>query len=524
MSRNTLGNSLVRLILMLGFMIAGMHIQTALADNQPPSIVNGIYATALSENSVRISWNKPWDDQGIKGYDIYRDTSYYNTVYETQMIDNGVAAGTAYNYQIVAFDFSNNYSSQSAIATVHTKGTAPLPPAPENAPSGTGNNAGSDRPLRPHGLWNQIIHGNSLRLYWTEPQSSTRITGYNIFRDGDYLTWVPGTSFTEDWVDWGRNYTYTVVAIDDIGSFSDPSDPHIANTYPQAGNNDSTGVSAPASPAPAPQPQSPQQPVVTQSQSSGSPPDSSRLTNDGVMHGARLVFAEEFQGYSLDTNKWNSSYRWGANWIINNERQYYVDHINKPYFGYNPFEFDGEHLTISAIRTPDWLRDAAINQPYLSGALTTFNKFSMKYGFIEMRAKLPRGRGLWSAFWLLHQNDNDQRPEIDVVEYLGHQPDLIYNTYHWHEGWNGRSIPSIETWGPDYSQDFHVYGVRWEPGLLEWYVDGEKRASLPDANVSWEDMYLLVNLAVGGWWPGDPDWATEFPARLTIDYIRAWQR
>ena len=106
----------------------------------------------------------------------------------------------------------------------------------------------------------------------------------------------------------------------------------------------------------------------------------------------------------------------------------------------------------------------------------------------------------------------------------GLTPDLIYNTYHWHEGWNGRSIPSIETYGPDYSQDFHVYAVRWEPGLIEWYVDGEKRATLPDANVSWEDMYLLVNLAVGGWWPGDPDSATDFPASYTIDYIRAWQR
>jgi len=236
------------------------------------------------------------------------------------------------------------------------------------------------------------------------------------------------------------------------------------------------------------------------------------------------VFSEEFTGYSLDTSKWNSSYRWSPDLVINGERQYYVDRINNPDFGHSPFEFDGDHLTISAIRTPDHLLAKSNWQPYLSGALTTYNKFKMRYGYVEMRAKLPKGRGLWSAFWLLHQNENDRRPEIDVVEYIGQQPNTVFNTYHYYEGWNLRSTPSFEANDTDYSQDFHTYGMRWEPGRITWYVDGQVKNTFSDGNVAWEDMYLLVNLAVGGWWPGDPDWSTPFPASYKIDYIRAYQQ
>jgi len=240
--------------------------------------------------------------------------------------------------------------------------------------------------------------------------------------------------------------------------------------------------------------------------------------------GYRKVFSDEFTGNSIDQSKWNSRYRWGPGWTINGEQQYYIDRINNPDFGHSPFEFDGNHLTITAIKTPEHLRSSANWKKYLSGALTTHNKFKMKYGYVEMRAKLPKGRGLWSAFWLLHQNDNDRRPEIDVVEYIGHDERKVYNTYHYYEGSRLRSTPSYEAWGPDYSQNFHTYGVKWEPGKITWYVDGRERNSFQNGNVAWEDMYLLVNLAVGGWWPGNPDGNTRFPARFTIDYIRAYQK
>ena len=100
----------------------------------------------------------------------------------------------------------------------------------------------------------------------------------------------------------------------------------------------------------------------------------------------------------------------------------------------------------------------------------------------------------------------------------------MYQTYHWVDNWQARRTPSLEAHGPDYSQDFHTYSVLWEPGLIVWYVDGVERNRFSDGNVSNEEMYLLVNLAVGGWWPGNPDGSTRFPATMAVDYIRAYQR
>jgi len=148
----------------------------------------------------------------------------------------------------------------------------------------------------------------------------------------------------------------------------------------------------------------------------------------------------------------------------------------------------------------------------------------MKYGYVEIRAKLPKGKGLWPAFWMLHNYDHDRRPEIDIVEYIGDKPNVVHNTYHYFENWQPKSSGTLDVWGPDYSQDFHTYAVRWEPGLIIWYVDGVESNRYQNGNVSWEDMYLLVNLAIGGDWAGSPDGSTGFPAQMVIDYIRAYQK
>ena len=475
----------------------------ALADTQRPSIVNGINTTTISETRIRVTWNRPWDDNGIAGYNIYRNGSYYTTVRDTFLNDENVSAGTQYDYQISAFDWSENYSELSAVASVRSLGnTSVAPPAPQFDPGGS-----VDRPNPPLNVRSEVLNGNSIRLSWDEPASPAGVTKYNVFRDTAYLTTVNTNQYTESWIEWGRDYSYTVVAIDSSERFSDLSDAHVANTAnPSGSNNTNNNANNNTGSI-----QNDAQNVATNNSSS-------------VPEGYNLVFSEEFRGSSLDSSKWNSSYRWSPYLIINSEQQFYVDHLNNPSFGYNPFSFDGEHLNITAQRTPDYLRGNASGQPFLSGALTTYNKFRMRYGYIEIRARLPAGRGLWPAFWLLHQHDHDRRPEIDVVEMLGHQPNLVYNTFHWVENGSPRRSPSFEAWGPDYSQDFHTYAVRWEPGVLTWYVDGEQRNVFNNGNVSWEEMYLLVNLAVGGWWPGNPDQSTPFPATMSIDYIRAYQR
>lgn len=464
---------------------------TVYADNQAPSIVNGVSATAISSNTARVAWNKPWDDIGIQGYNVYRNGSYYATVFDTNYLDKEVAPNSEYQYGIVAFDAAKNFSSISNSVSVWIPSdgnTNVAPPAPE--PS-------NGVPNTPDGLFAEVLNSSSAKIKWRAPAGN--IKGYNVYRDNQYIATVHSPEHTDHGMSWGQDYNYQIVSYNDQQQFSIKSDALKVNTA-----NGNTEQAAKV--------QEQQAPINTPTNQSGSVPA-----------GYNLVFSEEFTGYSLDTSKWNASYRWGPDWIINGERQYYVDRINNPDFGHSPFEFDGNHLTITAIKTPDHLKAKANWQPYLSGALTTYNKFKMRYGYVEMRAKLPKGRGLWSAFWLLHQNDNDRRPEIDVVEYIGHQPNTVFNTYHYYDPWTLRSTPSYEVNDTDYSQDFHTYGMRWEPGKITWYVDGQVKNTHVDGNVSWEDMYLLVNLAVGGWWPGDPDWSTPFPASYKIDYIRAYQ-
>ncbi len=485
--------SLARLSL-LAIIISLVSPTTVLSDTQSPSIVNGLSGNTIGsipgEQTIRITWNRPWDDQRVAGYNVYRNGHYFDTVHDTWFIDTDVMAASTYRYAIVAFDDARNFSALSVDVTVSTL-EAQTEPTRQPAPPVTRPTTGPDAPA---GISARVLNGNSAILEWDRPDGE--ITGYNVYENGAYKSTVKGTSYTTPWLDWGIDYTFHVVAIDDRVRFSTASDTVTVNT---AASTDTR----------ANQPQN----------------DDSTTANENTPYeGYRLVFSDEFRDASIDSSRWNSRYRWGPDWIINSEKQYYVDYLNNPDFGHSPFELDGEHLTINLIKTPDWLLGSARWQPYLSGTLNTYNKFRMRYGYVEMRAKMPRGRGLWPAFWLLHQHDNDRRPEIDVVEMLGHDTNVVYNTYHHYEGWNLKSTPSYEVRGVDFAADFHTYGVKWEPGLIIWYVDGVEKNRYQNANVSWEDMYLLVNLAAGGWWAGDPDGSTPLPAKMTIDYIRAYQR
>jgi len=466
----------------------------AFADNQKPSVINGVSVTAISDTSLRVTWNKPWDNVGVDGYNVYRNGAYHATTFNTNFIDQELSVNSEYRYSVVAFDKARNFSTVSNEINASTGGSAnqaaPPPPAPEPVNGGVN---------RPDGLFAEVQNGNAAIIKWRAPSGD--IKGYNVFRNGAYVASVANPEHRDNSMNWGEDYKYRIVAYNQSNQMSDKSDELTVNTANGSSSRPTvTEASVPQNDAPA------------------------TVNNGSVPAGYNLVFSDEFNTYSLDKGKWNSSYRWGPGWTINGEKQYYIDRINNPDFGHSPFEFDGSHMTISAVRTPEHLKSSANWQPYLSGALTTYNKFKMKYGFVEMRAQLPKGRGLWSAFWLLHQNDHDRRPEIDVVEYIGDKPNTVYNTYHYYDNWNLRSTPSHEAPGTDYSQGFHTFGMKWEPGKITWYVDGVERNSHSDGNVAWEDMYLLVNLAVGGWWPGEPDGSTEFPARYKIDYIRAYQK
>ena len=242
-----------------------------------------------------------------------------------------------------------------------------------------------------------------------------------------------------------------------------------------------------------------------------------------------MSFEEPFDKLSLwnDDNpagRWRTQYIWPRETIINNEQQFYID---PEQHGVSPFSINDGILSITAEPTPRALRGVVEGQPYVSGVLTSEKSFSQQYGRFDIRAQLPEGQGLWSAFWLLPSFKQWPEgvavlPEIDVMENLGHQPNTYHTTLHTNQSGELTSFPFDHTMNTDLTQDFHVYSVVWTPESVSWYLDGDWKASHPTPDDFTRPVHFLMNLAVGGTWPGSPDATTEFPARFNIDYVRAW--
>jgi beta-glucanase (GH16 family) len=169
---------------------------------------------------------------------------------------------------------------------------------------------------------------------------------------------------------------------------------------------------------------------------------------------------------------------------------------------------------------------------YTSARLHSQGKVNFTYGKLEARIQVPAGQGLWPAFWTLGEGNQawPNAGEIDVMEYVGKTPHMVYGTVHGpgYSGANGvgKGLSS----GSPYAQDFHVFTVIKRPNEISWQIDGVEffrvtPASLP-AGASWvfeRPFYLLLNLAVGGDWPGSPDASTAFPARMTVDWVRIYK-
>ncbi|MBI3737501.1 MAG: glycoside hydrolase family 16 protein, partial [Chloroflexi bacterium] len=146
------------------------------------------------------------------------------------------------------------------------------------------------------------------------------------------------------------------------------------------------------------------------------------------------------------------------------------------------------------------------------------DKFTFTYGYMEARIKIPSGQGLWPAFWLWPANYQDP-PETDIMEIIGSKPQENNMTVHY----TGGNTGYVYT-GPDFSQDFHVYGCEWTPDYIAWFVDGVEVARFSDATrVSQQPMYLILNLAVGGDWPG-PVSDSVLPATMQVDWVRVYQK
>ncbi|HEY0379321.1 MAG TPA: glycoside hydrolase family 16 protein [Pyrinomonadaceae bacterium] len=173
---------------------------------------------------------------------------------------------------------------------------------------------------------------------------------------------------------------------------------------------------------------------------------------------------------------------------------------------------------------------------YTSARLKTQGRLEQAYGRFEARMKLPYGQGMWPAFWML--GNNIARAgwptcgEIDIMENIGREPSIVHGTIHGpgYSGANGIGAPYALSSGT-FSDNFHVFAVEWEPNVIRWYVDGNlyqtrTPADLP-AGSAWvfdHPFFMILNLAVGGYWPGDPDATTTFPQKLYVDYVRVYKR
>lgn len=231
----------------------------------------------------------------------------------------------------------------------------------------------------------------------------------------------------------------------------------------------------------------------------------------GVGQQATLAFADDFGGTGLDTTKWRTCYPWsradGCTNASNEELQWYQPDAVQVHDG---------RLWITARRAvPALVRDGK-RFDYTSGLITTANSFHMTYGYVEIRAQVPAGRGLWPAFWMLPV-DQSWPPEIDIFEAIGHRPNEAIVTYHGAAADAPQAVVPIE----GLSKGMHTFAVDWRADAITWWIDNNEVFRV-EAPVPAKPMYVLVNLAVGGTFPGDPDESTVFPASLVVDYIRAW--
>ena len=229
---------------------------------------------------------------------------------------------------------------------------------------------------------------------------------------------------------------------------------------------------------------------------------------------ATLVWSDEFDTGPLNTATWN--YEQGAGGWGNNELQNYTNSDDNVHI-------DSGYLHITALHPS--------TSTYTSGRITTQGKKEFTYLRVDIRAKLPEGQGIWPALWMLGSNFSTvgwaKCGEIDIMEYLGHEPAKVYGTIHWDaNGYTNRGGNYTLSSGT-FSTSFHLFSFIWTPNNLRWLVDGYQYLNINLSSISGFPInfpqFFIFNVAVGGNWPGYPDETTTFPQHMIVDYIRVYQ-
>lgn len=239
-------------------------------------------------------------------------------------------------------------------------------------------------------------------------------------------------------------------------------------------------------------------------------------------NGMIVVFTDEFNDDTLDTNKWNFQIGDGCPEVCgwgNNELEYYRKE--------NTF-FKNGSLIIEA------KKENFKGKSYTSSRINTQGKFTLKYGRVDIRAVLPKGQGIWPAFWMLGENINTvgwpSCGEIDIMEMIGGQgrENTTHGTTHWDNAGTYASYGGHHTLSNDvFNDEFHVFTIIWDKQFIKWYIDDVQfhEIDITPSGLSefHKDFHLLFNLAIGGNWPGNPNDSTVFSQYLIVDYIRVFQ-
>jgi beta-glucanase (GH16 family) len=235
-----------------------------------------------------------------------------------------------------------------------------------------------------------------------------------------------------------------------------------------------------------------------------------------------VAWHDEFDGTELDLENWTFDIG-GGGWG-NQELEAYT---NRP----ENVRVENGMLVIEARKEPELVG----GREYSSARIKTQGLHAWQYGRVEARIKLPYGQGIWPAFWMLGENINRKMwpacGEIDILEFIGKEPDQIYATVH-APGYSGGdgvgsslTVPSAES----LRNDFHVYAIEWQENEIRWYFDDQQyfKVTAKDVPAEWafdHPFFVILNLAVGGRWPGYPDETTVFPQFLYVDYVRVYQK
>jgi beta-glucanase (GH16 family) len=243
-----------------------------------------------------------------------------------------------------------------------------------------------------------------------------------------------------------------------------------------------------------------------------------------------LVWNDEFNGgngSAPDRSKW--AIETGGNGWGNHELEYYTNRLE------NVQVRDG-NLVITA-RKEAYSDNDGVMRSYTSARLKTAHKFSQAYGRFEARIQIPRGQGMWPAFWVLG-DDIDQKKwpacgEIDIMENIGKEPTMIHGTIHGpgYSGAHGIGSPFSLPSGQNFADAFHLYAIEGSPDVIRSYVDDQLYATRTPADLprdaKWvydHSFFIVLDVAVGGDWPGDPDVTTKFPQSMLVDYVRVYKQ